>query len=143
MTNANGLDVNFDDIDLNYPRLNPGVYELLLKEATRVTTNETDYVKVAIETTTDATDTQGKVHPAPFKTNTTVWLKPFADGSMDDIDKGIAAIVRAAGLKGVKKSDFLASPAILNGKTAMCRVGKFTSKKDGSERNSFNFFVKK
>ena len=136
------LNVSFDDIDLNYPRLTKGVYELLIKEVTRAT-GDNDYLKVAVETTAQCTTTDGQSHPPGFKTSTIVGLTPFEGQTMADVNKNLAALVRSAGLTGLNKETFLQNPAILNGKVAPCRVTVFKSKKDDSEKNGFNFFVKK
>ena len=142
-TTPSELDTNFDDIDLSYPRLSKGSYELLIKEAKRTSTDENDYIKLSLETTTDATTTDGKSHPAGFKTSTTLWLKTNEFNDEDRINKTLAATVRAAGLTGMTKASFLANPAVLNGKVAPCRVGVYKSKKTGEEGNSFDFFIKK
>ena len=141
--NTNELDVKFDDIDLSYPRLSKGVYELLINEITRITENDNDYLKVSVQTTTDMTDTSGTTHPAGFKTSCIIGLKPFATGTMADVDKNLAGLVRGCGVAGVSKKEFLANPGVLQGKTTLCRVTTYRRKADDQEANGFNFFVKK
>ena len=119
---VNELDVKFDDIDLGYPRLTKGVYELLITGAERVTSNDNDYIKINLQTPTDVTTTDGKSHPAGFKTNCAIFLKPAGQQTMDDVNKSIAGIVRGAGLTGLTKNEFLANVGVLQGKQSPCRV---------------------
>ena len=143
MTEANELDVKFDDIDLSYPRLTKGVYELLVTDCKRVTENDNDYLKIGLQTTADMTDTSGATHPAGFKTSAIIGLKPFATGTMDDVNKNIAGLVRGCAVTGLTKNEFLANPAVLQGKTSPCRVTVYRRKADDQEANGFNFFQKK
>ena len=143
MTEANELDVKFDDIDLSYPRLSKGVYELLIVSIARVETTDNDYLKIGLQTTADCTDTSGQTHPAGFKTSCVIGLKPFATGTMDDVNKNIAGLVRGCGVTGLTKSEFLANPAVLQGKQSPCRVTVYRKKADDQEANGFNFFQKK
>jgi hypothetical protein len=143
MTEANELDVKFDDIDLGYPRLTKGVYELLITGAERVTSEANDYIKVNLQTTTDVTTTDGKTHPAGFKTNCAIFLKPVGTQTMDDVNRSLAGLIRGAGFTGMMKNEFLANVGVLQGKTAPCRVSVYRSKKDDQEANGFNFFQKK
>ena len=102
-TEANELDVKFDDIDLSYPRLSKGVYELLITSISRVESPDNDYLKIGLQTTADCTDTSGQTHPAGFKTSCVIGLKPFATGTMDDVNKAIAGLVRGCGVTGLSK----------------------------------------
>ena len=137
------LDVNFDDIDLSYPRLAKNVYELNINKIERRTTNDNDFLVIGLTTIADASDTEGNPLPAGYKTTTVLGLKPFEGETEADVNKRLAALVRSTGTTGLTKDSFLANVAILQGKTAVARVSTYIAKKDGAERNAFNFFVKK
>ena len=139
------LDQNIDDIDVSFPRLAVGLYELQIAKVEKVPNNAGtgENLKVELKTTKEAVSTVGEAVGTGMTLIHNISLTPTEKYGVENMKRNITSFALSAGLKNRTVRSVINAGQELAGKFVTAKIGIQRETDEFPERNTIKAFVTK
>jgi len=118
------LDTKVDDIDISYPIIPAGLYDLVIDKVSVEENKDKDGKNfvLSLKTQSPVQSIKGNPVAAGFQLTYIISLKESEKYTLVDIGKRIATVAKAAGVFGVSPRDIINDPTRLKGRVVTAKV---------------------